>query len=196
MRRLVALALALAAVSSAPGAFGQPAETPRVTLHLDAPPGAVLLGIPSGAAAWGAVCVAPCDQSVDRTWTYFVRGGGQFRVDHAPPGATVRVAVPFHALARTAIVVGGVIVVVGIALSWAGITALLWQATQHQSIPWAAPVSIASIPVELGGSGLVVAGAVDLLTRRSADVTWSGPAPPAAVSRGPSFAVPLFRGEF
>jgi hypothetical protein len=99
--------------------------------------------------------------------------------------------------ARTVIVVGGVMVSVGFALSWTGIGGLLWQATQHQSVRWAAPLSIASIPVEVVGSMLVVAGAVELLGQRAPDAPLSDPAPPPpAVASRVLVSVPLVSGEF
>jgi len=74
---------------------------------------------------------------------------------------------------------------------------LLWQATQHQSVRWAAPLSIASIPVEVVGSMLVVAGAVELLGQRAPDAPLSDPAPPApAVASRVLVSVPLVSGEF
>jgi hypothetical protein len=98
--------------------------------------------------------------------------------------------------ARAVIVVGGVTVVVGIGLSWTGIAGLVWQATQHQSVPWAGPVGLTSIPVEVVGSALVIGGAVDLMGQRVQGSAWSEPAPPAVAGARPVLSVPLVRGEF
>jgi hypothetical protein len=119
---------------------------------------------------------------------------------HSPPahaGSTVPAAGVRETPARTFIVIGGVMVCVGFALSWTGIGGLIYQVTQHQSVPWAAPLSIASIPVEVVGSMLVVAGAVELLGQRAPDAPLGDPAPPppAVAARAP-WSVPLVSGEF
>ena len=98
--------------------------------------------------------------------------------------------------ARTFIVVGGIMVSVGFVLSWTGIGGLVWEATQHQSVRWAAPLSIASVPVEIVGSILVAAGAIELLGRPSADPPANAPPPPTVASARPVFSLPLLHGEF
>ena len=99
--------------------------------------------------------------------------------------------------ARAVIVVGGIMVSVGFALSWTGIGGLLWQATQHQSVSWAAPLSIASVPVEVLGSMLVLAGAVELVGQRSPSAPLSDPvSPPPAVATRVPWSVQLVSGEF
>ncbi|HEY3817881.1 MAG TPA: hypothetical protein VGL81_11950 [Polyangiaceae bacterium] len=82
----------------------------------------------------------------------------------APPAPTGGVApAPRSSFGpRATIVTGGLLVSVGFVLSWTGIGGLLYEATQHRSVPWAAPVSIASIPFEVVGSALVVLGALQL----------------------------------
>ena len=98
--------------------------------------------------------------------------------------------------ARTFIVVGGIMVSVGFVLSWTGIGGLIWQATQHQSVRWAAPLSIASVPVEVVGSILVAAGAIELLGHPSADPPATAAPPPTVASAHPVFSLPLLHGEF
>jgi hypothetical protein len=114
-----------------------------------------------------------------------------------PAGGAVHATRNPETPARTVIVVGGILVSVGFALSWTGIGGLLWQATQHQSVRWAAPLSIASVPVEVVGSMLVLAGAVELVGQRSPDAPLSDPVspPPAVATRAP-WSVQLVSGEF
>jgi hypothetical protein len=86
---------------------------------------------------------------------------------------------------------------VGFVMSWTGLGGLLWEATQHQSVRWAAPLSIASVPVELVGSILVVAGAIELLRPPSPDPPVSEPGSPSrAVATRPFFSAPLIRASF
>lgn len=119
------------------------------------------------------------------------------RAPSTPPGRAAPTAAQRETPARTVIVVGGVMVCVGFALSWTGIGGLIWQATQHQSVPWAAPLSIASIPVEVVGSMLVVAGAVELVGQRAPDAPLGDPAPPPpAVATRVPWSVQLVSGEF
>ena len=95
--------------------------------------------------------------------------------------------------ARAVIVVGGIMVSVGFALSWTGIVGLVWEATQHQSLPWAGPVGITSIPVEIVGSVLVLGGALDLDRQRAPGVM--SIEPPWVGHLGPPVTLPLLRGE-
>jgi hypothetical protein len=115
------------------------------------------------------------------------------------PDASAQVSrpvTPAEQRGRVVIVTGGIVVSVGIALSWTGITGLVYQLTQHRSVPWAAPVSIASIPVEVVGSGLVVAGALDLLGQRRADVAQeASPAAVVAPSRS-VLSLPIVQATF
>ena len=114
-----------------------------------------------------------------------------------PAGGTVQAAPKSETPARTVIVVGGIMVCVGFALSWTGIGGLIWQATQHQSVSWAAPLSIASVPVEVLGSILVLAGAAELLGQRAPAAPGSDPAPPApAVASRVPWSVQLVSGTF
>ena len=122
---------------------------------------------------------------------------GASRAPATQAGATAHAARDPGTPARTVIVVGGIMVCVGFALSWTGIGGLIWQATQHQSVPWAAPLSIASIPVQVVGSMLVLAGAVELVGQQSPDAPLSDPAPPApAVASRVPWSVQLVSGEF
>jgi len=115
----------------------------------------------------------------------------------AKAGTTVRPVEDARRTARTVIVVGGIMVSVGFVMSWTGIGGLVWEATQHETVRCAAPLSIASVPVEVVGSILVVAGAIELLRPPSTDLPMSEPAPPPdAVATRPLFSVPLVRADF
>jgi hypothetical protein len=107
-----------------------------------------------------------------------------------------RAARDARATARTIIVVGGIMVSVGFVMSWTGIGGLVWEATQHESVRWAAPLSIASVPVEIVGSILVAAGAIELLGHPSPDVTSSEPLVPTVATARPVFSLPLVQAEF
>jgi len=143
-------------------------------------PRALVLALAVG--AWAA------DASAQPAYTWRVQPGP------AAPPPRAKVRSPDGA--RAVIVVGGVTLSVGIALSWTGITGLVWQATQHQTLAWAAPVSIASVPLEIVGSVLVLGGAVDLLAQRTPAVAGSDAVAVPVASARSLFSVPLLQADF
>jgi hypothetical protein len=116
-----------------------------------------------------------------------------WRVTQAPVGRSAPAPGRSDSSARVVVVIGGITLAVGIALSWTGIVGLVWEATQHQSLPWAGPVGITSIPVEIVGSVLVLGGALDLDRQRAPGVM--SIEPPWVGHLGPPVTLPLLRGE-